>query len=120
MTRTDPEAEGVGVDAQNRRGANNNLLRQHDLAMALGVTDKRIATWRSRSRVNGFPAPIAMSFGPHARGGKRRHYLWDFEEVSEWFQRYDEKAQRARGGWRQRDRTWSHTEGRWLSESESR
>jgi hypothetical protein len=85
-------------------GSAANLVRQHDLAMALGVSDKRVATWRTRSAVNGFPAPVACNIGPVKGGGKRRHLLWDLGEVQDWFSRYDERAQRARGGWRSAQR----------------
>ena len=90
------------------RGAGPRLVRQSTLARNLGVTDKRIATWRTRSDVNGFPDPIACHFGPTTKGGKRRHYLWDLDEVKRWFANYDERAQRARGGYRQKGRKYAN------------
>ena len=78
------------------------LVRQSDLARELGVTDKRVATWRSRSDVNGFPDPIACHFGPTTRGGKRRHMLWDLGECEAWFRGYNVRAQRQRSGLKRR------------------
>lgn len=85
-------------EAGEGRAPEPHLVRQHDLAHELGVTDKRIATWRARSARNGFPDPVACHFGPTTRGGKRRHMLWDLNEVRAWFEGYDEAAQRSRRG----------------------
>lgn len=82
--------------------ASDGLVRQRDLARSLGVSDQRIATWRSRSAKNGFPEPVACQIGPHKGGGRRRAYLWRLEDVQAWFRDYDEAAQRSRRGpyWR--------------------
>jgi len=79
-------------------GAARRLGRQHDVARALGVSDKRVATWRTRRAVNGFPEPVACNIGPTRAGGKRRHLLWDIGECEAWFERYSERDQRARRG----------------------
>ena len=81
-----------------RAGAARRLGRQHDVARALNVTDKRVATWRTRRAVNGFPEPVACNIGPHTHGGKRHHLLWDIGECEAWFRRYSERDQRARRG----------------------
>lgn len=78
--------------------ADHGLVRLSDLARDLGVTPQQIDTWRARSAVNGFPAPIATSFGPHARGGKRRHSLWELAAVRAWKRDYSVAAQRSRTG----------------------
>lgn len=78
--------------------ASDGLARQSDLARALGVTSGQIDTWRSRSAKNGFPEPVACSFGPHARGGRRGHYLWRLEDVQAWVADYDVSRQRRRQG----------------------
>lgn len=96
------QRDAASAGAQGKAAGARRLVRQHDLAQDLGVSDKRVATWRTRSAVNGFPEPVACNVGPVAHGGKRRHMLWDLGEVREWFSRYDERAQRGRRGPHQR------------------
>src|SRR4051812_26075356 len=86
-------------------GGARKLVRQHDLASALGVSDKRVATWRTRQDVNGFPNAAACWIGPSPGGRPGARLLWDLDEVLEWFSTYDERKQRARGAISQRGRT---------------
>lgn len=62
-----------------------SLVRQHDIARDLGVSDNRVQTWRARGQ---FPDPCACHIGPTTRGGKQRHLLWNLGECRAWYERY--------------------------------